>query len=308
MAIFSLPLSAGSRRPDNVQGVMWALVSTGLFTAAAAAAKALTGDYHVLEILFFRQIFVLMSTIPGCVSGFPESLKFRRWRVQLIRLFGAFTALSCGFWAVAVLPLTMATTLTFAQVFFVTLLAHRFLGEPITVERIGAIVVGFIGVVIVMNPSAGDIFSDGAFIPILGAIGAATAVICVRTLSQTENTSTLLFYQAIFVGVLAASAQFWVWRTPDAEGLLLLALMGVLSAAAQWAGMQSLRVGEASVVANIEYAKLIYAALLGFVLFLEIPSTNTIVGGVVIVLASAYVVRQEAAQKRRAARAASSSG
>ncbi|WP_240482162.1 DMT family transporter [Ruegeria marisrubri] len=258
-------------RPDNIRGILWALLATGLFAVVAALAKVAVAEYHVLQILFFRQIVVFLSTLPTIAGSLPESLGTRHPGKHAIRLAGAFIALSTSIWAVAVLPLTTAVTLGFVQVFFVALLSARFLGEPVGRFRLSLIAAGFLGVVIVMQPGAGGFADPYALIPVLGAFGAAMAVISVRQLSQTESTATLLVYQSVFVGLLAALPLPWVWTTPDLAGLLLLVSMGVVATAGQWAGVRALRLGEASVIGNIQYMQLIHAAILGFVLFGEIP-------------------------------------
>ncbi|MBT6096106.1 MAG: DMT family transporter [Rhodospirillaceae bacterium] len=283
---------------DNLKAILWALLATGLFSVVAAMAKVAVDEYHVLQILFFRQIIVFASSLPSIVRSFPESLKTRHPGIHALRLIGAFVALSCGIWAVAVLPLTTAITLAFAQVFFVALLALQFLGEPVGRHRIAAVVAGFVGVVIVMRPGVEGFSYLHALIPVAGALGAAVAVISVRKLSQTESTATLLVYQAVFVGVLAGVPLFWLWVTPDFDGLVLLLCMGGLATVAQWVGVKALRLGEASIVGNIEYVKLIYAAILGYFVFSEVPDIYTIAGATVIVGSSAYIFHRETLRSR----------
>lgn len=278
---------------ENIKGILWALLATAMFAIVAAMAKAAAADYHVLQILFFRQIIVLLSCLPSLVKSFPDGLKTQHPRTHAARLLGAFTALSCGIWAVTVLPLTTAITLGFAQVFFVALLAFAFLNESVGIHRISAILVGFIGVVIVMRPGVEGIVDVHAFIPILGALGASVAVISVRKLSQTESTATLLVYQATFVGALAGVPLFWLWVTPDVYGVLFLLAMGVLATIGQWVGVKALRLGEASVIGNIQYMQLIYAAILGFFLFNEIPDIYTITGAAFIIGSSIYIFHRE---------------
>jgi len=130
-------------------------------------------------------------------------------------------------------------------------------------------------------------------IPILGALGAAIAIISVRRLSQTESTATLLIYQAVFVGALAGIPLIGLWVTPDFAGTLFLLTMGALATTGQWAGVRALRLGEASVVSNIECSKLVYAAMLGFLLFSEVPDLHTIIGASIIVGASVFMLRRE---------------
>lgn len=256
-------------------------------------AKAAVLEYHVLQILFFRQIFVFLSSLPSIAKSFPESLKTKHPRLHALRLTGAFVALSFSIWAVAVLPLTTAITLSFAQVFFVALIALKFLNESVGIHRIAAVLLGFIGVVIIMRPGVNGTIDWHTLIPIVGAIGAATAATSVRKLSQTESTATLLVYQAIFVGLLSGIPLFWLWVTPDFTGLVFLVVMGILATVANWIGIKALRLGEASVVGNIQYTQLIYAAILGYFVFMEVPDRYTIVGALVIIASSAYIIHRE---------------
>jgi drug/metabolite transporter (DMT)-like permease len=282
----------------NLQGILWALLATGLFAVVAAMAKIAVTEYHVLQILFFRQVVVFLSSLPTIAQDFPEAMKTRHPGLHCLRLLGAFVALSTSIWAVAVLPLTTAITLAFAQVFFVALLAMWFLKEPIGMHRISAVLVGFVGVIVVMRPGVDGLINIHALIPLAGAVGAALAVISVRRLSQTESTATLLFYQAAFVGLLAGVPLIWLWATPDLFGLFFLTAMGILATVGQWVGVKALRLGEASVIGNIQYTQLIYAAILGYFVFNEVPDMFTLIGAAIVIGSALYIVHREAIRKR----------
>ncbi len=165
-------------------------------------------------------------------------------------------------------------------------------------DALSAVVVGLIGVVVVMRPGVDGLFNPFALIPLAGAFGAAFAVISVRRLSQTETTATLLFYQASFIGLMAGLPLIWLWSTPDLLGLILLVLMGVLATIGQWVGVKALRLGEASVIGNIQYTQLIYAAVLGYLLFGEVPDAYTLIGAVIIVGSALYIVHRETLKKK----------
>lgn len=300
MSKFQTP-TPGALSP-NMQGILWSLLATGLFATVAAMAKIAVTEYHVLQILFFRQVAIFLSSLPLIAKTFPQCLKTKHLKIHTVRLIGAFVALSTSIWAVAVLPLTTAITLAFAQVFFVALLAMWVLKEPVGRHRIGAVVVGFIGVIVAMRPGAGDLITLNALIPLLGAIGAAVAVVSVRHLSQTEITATLLVYQAVFVGVLAGVPLLWFWVTPDVSGLIFLMTMGILATMSQWVGVKALRLGEASVIGTTQYTQLIYAAGFGYLLFDEVPDSYTLIGAAIIVSSALYIVQRERGHKRAKAR------
>jgi len=278
---------------DNSKAIYYALLATGLFSVTAVMAKVAVADYHVLQILFFRQIVVFLSSLPTLIRSYPEGLKTARIGLHGVRLLGAFTALSCSIWAVAVLPLSTAVTLSFMQAFFVAIIATIFLGESIGFHRVVAILSGFVGVVIVMQPSLDGIADKNMWIPLVGAMGAAFAVVSVRKLTSTESTATLILYQSVFVGALAGIPLLWLWKTPDLADFIFLVTMGLFAALAQWIGIMSLRLGEASVVSTIKYTDLLFVAVLGFFVFGEIPERTTMLGACVIIVSAVYLFRRE---------------
>lgn len=282
----------------NLQGILWSVASVGLFSASTAMAKLASAEYHVLQILFIRQIIVFLSALPLVIRDFPGSLRTAHPGLHALRIGGAFVALTMGIWAVSVLPLASAITLNFAQVFFLAILAALFLGEAVGKHRIAAISVGFIGVMVAMRPGMDGLVNPYMFIPIIGAAGAAVAGVCIRKLSQTERTATLLIYQSFFVGLLAGIPMFWLWEPPDAGDWLLLIGLGAVATLGQWFGVKALRLGEASIIANVQYMKLIYATFFGYVLFSELPSQATLAGAAIIILASAYIVHRETLKRR----------
>lgn len=282
----------------NLQGLLWALLAAGLFAGQSALMKSIVADYHVLEILFVRQLCVLVSVLPSLARDFPGSLRTERPGLHALRLTGAFTALSTAIWAIAVLPLTMAVTLAFAKVFFVALLAALFLKERVGPHRIAAVIAGFCGVLVVMRPGAEGLFDLYVLIPVAGALGAAVAQASVRRLAQTESTGTILAYQAIFIGLLSGIPMLWLWKTPVLVDGAILAAIGLLAVAGQWTAVKALRLGEASVVGPVEYTKLIYAAGFGYLFFAEMPGIYTLAGAAIIVVSSIYMVLRERRAKQ----------
>ncbi|OED35013.1 hypothetical protein AB833_31655 [Chromatiales bacterium (ex Bugula neritina AB1)] len=102
-----------------------------------------------------------------------------------------------------------------------------------------------------------------------------------------------MVYQALFVGILAAIPLYWLWVTPDLSGLLFLLAMGALTTCGQWIGVKALRLADASVIGNIQYVQLVYASILGFLLFDEIPDSYTMAGAAIIIASSIYILHRE---------------
>ena len=284
--------------PKTLQGIALALAATALFSVASAMIKAVGNDYSVLQILFFRQLVIGLSVLSSISRSFTFNLQTDFPGLHAIRLAGAFTALSAGIWSVSVLPLTTATVLAFTQAFFVILLGARYLGERISLHRMAAITTGFCGVILVIRPSLDRTIEVSSLIAIIGAFGAAVAVASVRKLAQTESITKLLTYQALFVGLLSGVPMIWLWRSPPPADLALLLGIGIVASIGQWIGIMALRAADISVIGTLEYMKLIYAILLGYIFFSEIPDCITLAGAALIISSALYTLISETRHRR----------
>ncbi|MBN3560792.1 DMT family transporter [Amphritea spongicola] len=272
--------------PAPLQGILLALVSTALFVWVGVIVRILSDSVDLFQILLVRQVVFLIVLIPAIAVSLDVLLKPRRMHLHLLRISGAFAALYLGFLTVSNIPLADATALGFTQVLFVALISRLALSETVGINRQITVIVGFIGVMLVVQPS----FSDTSWIFSLtglgGALGAAVAVVCVRCMSQTESRIVLLTYQAVFVGLLALVPSIYNWQWPTLYEWGLLAGVGVISSVAQWIGVTAYKLGEANVIANVEYAKIIYSLIFGYWLFAEVPDFMAIIGVVVIVFSA----------------------
>ncbi len=273
------------------KAVLWALSATALYAVSAAMSKLALQQFNVLQVLFVRQLIVLLLVLPALVRTPDLIRRLHLPRLHALRLAGAFLALSCGMWAIALLPLTTAIVLGFSRALFVPLLAARFLAEPLTGRRFASLIIGFAGVLIVLRPHMAGFASTAILVPLLGAAGAAIATISVRRLSQTHDSQTLLTCQALFIGLLSGIPMFGLWKNPDAASLLLLLAIGLVSTAGQWMGIRALRAGDAGLVAGLDYLSLVHAAILGLVFFSEIPDPLTLAGAAIIIASATILSR-----------------
>ena len=279
--------------PGNVRGGLIFLVSSALFTVMIGLIKIVGQRLHVTEVLVFRQATMIVLALPAIWAGWPGSVRSSRPALQFGRIGLAFLAMTLGFSAVIHLPLAEATVISFSKTFFTTVLAIIVLGEIVRAPRWTALVLGFVGVVIIVWPDE----SHGLEIWHLAALGSAICVsgvmIVIRILARTDQPVTILTYQAVGVGLLMLppAILFWVW--PSFEELLLLLGIGVLSAAAQYLMILAMKAGEASALAPLEYTRLIFAAVIGFWLFAEWPEPRVWIGAAIIILASLYTLHRE---------------
>lgn len=297
---FGLQFAAKWKKlPGNLRGGIWVLIASFFFSIMVVLIKVAGQTMHVTEILLLRQITMLLLAAPVILRNFPDSLISARFDLQGIRITCAFLAMLLGFTSIIHLPLAEATTLTFAKTFFIGILAIIFLGEVVGIRRWGAMLVGFLGVIIIAWPQEGAPLN----IYTLMAVGSALAVACVmtlmRTIAQVDKPVTIISYQAIGVGVLMLPPAIWFWTTPTLMDLLLIVAIGIFSSIGQLCNIQAFKAGEASAIAPLDYARLVYALILGFVIFGEWPEPRVFIGAAIIIAAAIYTLHRERIRGRK---------
>lgn len=283
--------------PPNARGAIWVVVAGFFFTLMTALIKQIGDTIPVVQILLFRQITMTCTVLPVLISGYPGILRTRHLPLHLIRVTLAIVAMTCGFTAFVHLPLAEATALGFAKSLFVTLFALVLLREVAGPRRWIAVLLGFVGVLVMVQPDAEGL-NLYAVLAVIGAAAAAMVMVIIRKVSQFDRPVTILSYQAILVGVLMVPPAIYFWVTPTLEQWIIMLAIGLLSVIGQLANIQGFKEGEATAVAPMDYSRLVFAAAIGFVVFLEVPDVTTLVGAALICATSFYTVRAE----QRAAR------
>lgn len=293
--------------PNNVKGALVLMVAAGFFASMAAVIKLIGEHLHVTQILFLRQIGMLLIMSPRLLADPRGSFTTNRLDLQLIRLALALVAMTCGFTAIIHMPLPDATALGFAKGFFVTIFAVIILKEVVGPYRWAAVTVGFIGVLIMLQPG-GSSFSQYSILAVIGAAAAGAVMVIIRLLSRTESTHTIMSYQATGVALVMAIPALLYWRPLDPFLWLLVAILAITSYVGQRLNVMAFSLGEASLLASLDYVRLLYAVILGFFLFDQLPQFTTVVGAAIIVAAAIFTVQREARRKQSLARASDGRG
>jgi len=279
----------------NVRGSVWALLSAGVSVIQITLVKMLGETLHLTEIILFRQVFILAVVLPVLAHNFSNAFKTQYLGLHIVRIFGALIAMLLGFTAVINMPIADATTIQFSKSFFVTIFAILFLGETVGHRRWFAVGVGFIGVMIVMQPdSEGSSFGIYGVMALGGAAGAALVMVIIRKISQSDTTITIMTYQSIGVGVMMIVPAIWFWRTPTLHEFGLLGALGCVSILVQTFNVHAFRAGEASAIASLDYTRLVYALFVGLLLFGDWPDNTVFIGAAIIIGAALYTIHREA--------------
>jgi len=292
-----LYLNRFSDLPDSTKGVLFLLVAALGFSVMVALLKVAGENLHVAQILFVRQAGMVVMALPAILTNFPGSLRTRRLDLQLTRVGFALVAMLFGFSAVIHMPLADAVTLGFAKGLFVTVFAVLILQEQVGPYRWGAVVVGLIGVVVMLRPGT-EGFSVYGIYAVVGAACAGAVMVIIRLLSRYDHPNTILAYQSLGVGIamLIPGVYFWKWPTP-VEWAILIGIACV-SYLAQLCNIYAHKWGEASMLASLDYTRLLYATLIGWLVFETFPDAITWMGAGVIIGASILTVYREHKLKR----------
>ncbi|MEP3266360.1 MAG: DMT family transporter [Hyphomicrobiales bacterium] len=295
------------RQNGNVRGGLWMLVAALMFSISVAIIKTIGERISIFEILFFRQLGMIILASPVVIRGLPGSLITKRPDLQVLRVIFATLAMTLGFSAFIHLPLSEATAIGFSKTMFITIFAILFLKETVGIRRWSAVLIGFIGVLVMITPQDGWIAFSGFNIWSLSALAGAAAaglvMVIIRKLTKVDQPITILSYQAVLVGVLMALPTYYYWIMPTWEEWLLLGVLSLFSVFAQMCNIRAYKVGEATAISSIDYTRLIYASVLGWLLFAEIPHLNTLAGAAIIIAASLYTLNREAKRGKELARA-----
>lgn len=285
---------------NPLSGIALALAATFVFSFMGALVRYFGQTMPVGQVVFARSFFAIIPL-----------LIFLAWRKELttaLRVNSLFAHISRGitgvfgmflnFAALALLPLADATAIGFAAPIFSVVLAAIFLGEVVRTRRWTAVVVGFIGVLIMLSPYLGSGSLDagetlGAILAITGAFIVAVAMTQVRHLSRSETTGSLVFYFSLLCSLAAIVTVPWGWVMPNAVESLLLIAMGLLGGIGQILITESYRYASAGVIAPFAYTAMIYSIVIGYIWFGEVPEAIVLVGAVIVIGAGLFVIWRE---------------
>jgi drug/metabolite transporter (DMT)-like permease len=309
------PAAAGAaatptRSNERIKGILFLSAGALIFTIQDVIIKWISGDYPVTQILAtrslvaFAPLFILLY-----FDGGLRSVSGRRLGRLLIRAGLLFLSYTAYYLAIAAIPLAEASALFYTAPLFIVALAGPVLHERVGLNHWTAVVVGFIGAMIMCRIGA-DVIDAAALFSLAAAALYALAQVMARDLGTTHRASVMALYQnsvnlaaALVIGLIAGDGAFAdvshpslafflrSWSMPDLVDLLLMASTGLVAAVAIWCLTQAYRIAEANVIAPFEYSSVVWLVLAGYLIWGEVPKLLTVAGGLLIIAAGIYVLR-----------------
>ena len=279
--------------------VLLALLATSMFAGMHALVRQVSGGLHPFEIAFFRSLFGLVAALPIVLRAGSMALRSTNPRLVMTRgIIGAVSLLT-WFYGLSTVPLAEATAISFTSAIFGAIGAVLYLGEPMRLRRTTAAVIGFIGVLIILRPGAG-VATTGALFVLLSAVLWGVNTVIVKSLARTDSSLSIVIWTSFTLTIVTFVPALLVWKTPDIEQLAWLALIGALGAIGSLAWTQALKLVEATLIIPVDFTRLVWASVLGYLLFAEVPDEWTWAGSVLIVGSTCYIGLREAKLAREA--------
>ena len=288
----------GTGQPEHITlGIGLRLASVGFYSIMAALLKLAAEDGVVApEMLFYRAIFGLPVVLVWVLCGEGLSaLATRRPLAHLGRSALGIASILCTFQALILLPLADATTISFTAPAFATILSWLILREHIGKHRWFAVLLGFVGVLIVMRPGGSGLHLpiEGVAIGLVAALGTAGVVITLRQMRHTEHVAAIVFWFFAASAVVGALMLPFVGRIHDLGTILVLAAAGIAGGLMQITLTASLQRAPVSVLSPFDYLQILGALILGWLLLAEVPAVSTLAGAALIVASGLYIAWRE---------------
>lgn len=277
---------------SNARGMLFMLLATLALTGMHALVRFLSAEMHAFEITFFRNLFGLLIMTPLMFRAGVEELKSRQPRLHLLRSCFGILAMALWFYGLSVVPIAEATALSFTAAIFGSVAAALILGERMRLRRWTAVFTGFVGALIILRPGLQSV-QPGAWIVLASSVFWALALVTVKKLSSTDSTVCIVAWNSVLLTAFSLPLALPVWVAPNASQLGWLLLVGLLATLGHLAMTNAFRLADATAVFPVDFTRLLWASLLGFLLFAELPDAATWVGGAIIFASTTYITFRE---------------
>ena len=284
----------------TAQGAAYVSLGSLMLVVMASVAKFLGDRIPSFELLFFRSALGMLLVIPFFLQNPLEPFRTKRFGMHFLRGFTGAVGNGCFFWTITHMLLADSMALQFSRPLWMIPLAIWMLHETVSRDRIGVTLVGFVGILLYARPFTTG-FDPNAIVGAVGAMFGGLVVVCIKRLSTTEPTKVIMFYYAFWNAIFALIPSLFIWVWPTGREFGLLCLLGFLGITGQGMITKGLTLGDASALAPLDYSRIVYAAVIGFVLFGELPGLWSVAGMVLIVGCSIYLVLSEKRRTRAAA-------
>jgi drug/metabolite transporter (DMT)-like permease len=278
----------------NARGVLWMLASSITFTAMTTLIKFLGADYPASLQAFYRQAAGLLVLAPWILRHPTRAFATTRPGILIFRAGAGTIGMIMSFYAFQKMPLAEANALSFTRTLWLVPLAAFMLREKIGPHRLGAAVVGFLGVVLMLHPGGkGGPIGVPQLCMLAASLLFSFTVVGMKALTRDHPPSTLLYWSAALGFLFTLPLALLSWRWPTPTDLMLLCLMGAIATVNQACYIKGMQAADAAAMAPMDYTRLVFSVAAGFFLFGEVPGGLTLVGASIVIASTLYITWRE---------------
>lgn len=282
--------SAASR--DLRRAIVMMLVSTLFFGSMAVMIRLASAELHPFEIAFFRNLFGFAFALPLLLRHGIGLLRTSHLSLYFVRCLIGIGSMLCGFWAIVHLPLAEAISISYAAPLFVTIGAALVLGEVVRIRRWTAVVVGFLGVLLIVRPGAAS-FNVHTLAALAAAVLSGSVAISIKFLSRTEKPDAIVLYTTLLWVPMSLVPALFVWTWPHGITWLWVVMAGFFGTAGHMFWTRALKLGDASLLTPISFVQVLVVGVYGWLLFDETVDRWTVAGATVVLASNYYIAYRE---------------
>ncbi|MBL7181250.1 MAG: DMT family transporter [Pseudomonadota bacterium] len=279
-------------RSQPLTGAVFVLSASLVFAILGAVIKIVSASLSNEMIVFFRNACALIFILPWVwIRHPPGGIRTRCFQLHLVRSIAGLAAMYCFFYTIAKLQLSEAFLLVSTAPLFIPMIAYAWMREPVANNVRGAILIGFVGIVMILKPGFG-MFQPVAFVGLGSGVFAAVAMVSIRRMSASEPAIRIVFYFAVLSSVMSAGPLFWSWQSPQPEIWWMLVLIGLLATVGQFLLTKGYGFAPAAQVGPFVYANIVFATFVGWIFWGETLDLQTWLGAFLICIAGIVTTRR----------------
>lgn len=275
-----------------IRGISWFVLSLIVSVANDSFAKYLSGNLDSNQVAFFRFLFGVITLLPFMLYYGKDAFKTNRFFMHISRGSILYVAVSLWIYSLSIVPIVVATLTTFVVPLFVLILAPIFLKEKISTPLLMATILGFIGVLVVLEPNS-IAFNPSSLLMLVSAFMFASLDIINKKFVQKESMLSMLFYSALVTALLGFFPALESWNQPSTQDLITCLFLGAGGNLILFFLLKAFSLVPASSVAPYRYLELIFSGIVGFLFFAEVPTVYSMIGAAIIVPATLYVAYKQ---------------
>ena len=278
--------------PSPTKGLILMFLATVVLAVMHSMVRYISGELHPFVVVFFRNFFGLLFIIPLVWRKGLSDMKTAHPRLTLLRAVSGIIAMVCWFYGLAKVPTAEATALSFTAAIFTALIAFMVLRERMRFRRWAAIICGFSGVIIVLQPNTEN-FNPYMLLILVSCVFWGFSVTLVKFLTRSDSTTSIVAWMSILLTVFSLPMAWLNWATPTLEQFGVLLCMGILGTLGHLGMAKALSLADTTALMSIDFMRLIWAALIGVYFFNDPFDGYTWIGAFIIFASGLYIIFRE---------------